>query len=209
MYLQNNLYFCELILRLFDMYSSPNNTIVKLYQDTRTVFKISDIALLTEDNNPGSLARRLNYYVKAGMILNPRKGIYAKPGYNPAELASKLFTPSYISLQYVLQRAGITFQYSDTITAVSYLSRELEVDGQSFSYRKAKQQVLYNWKGVIQSEQGIFQATPERAFLDLCYLDPDSYFDNMNPLDRNRITDLLPVYASPTLTRRVIKLLDS
>ena len=143
------------------------------------------------------------------MILNPRKGIYAKPGYNSAELASKLYTPSYISLQYVLQRAGITFQYSDTITAVSYLSRELEVDDQTFTYRKAKQQVLYNWAGVIQSEQGIFQATLERAFLDLCYLDGDFYFDNLNPLDRNLITNLLPVYASPTLSLRVKKILDS
>ena len=64
------------------MYSSQNiqnDIVVKLYQDKRTVFKISDIALLTEDNHPTSLARRLNYYVKTGKILNPRKGIYSKP----------------------------------------------------------------------------------------------------------------------------------
>ena len=163
------MYTWELNLRIFDMYSSSNDIVIKLYQDTRTVFKISDIALLTEDNNPASLARRLNYYVKTGKILNPRKGIYSKPGYNFEELASKLYTPSYISLQYVLQRTGIIFQYSETITAMSYLSRDVEVDGQTFTYRKVKQQILYNWAGVIQAEQGIFQATPERAFLDLYF----------------------------------------
>ena len=194
------------------MYSSQNiqnDLIVKLYEDARTVFKISDIALLTEDNNPSSLARRLNYYVKTGKILNPRKGIYSKPGYNSEELSSKLFTPSYISLQHVLQRAGITFQYSETITALSYLSRELEVDGRTFTYRKAKQQILYNWAGVIQSEQGIFQATPERAFLDLCYLEPGFYFDNLNPLDRNLVAELLTVYSSSTLSLRIKNILES
>ncbi|MBT3747591.1 MAG: hypothetical protein HOG34_01310 [Bacteroidetes bacterium] len=194
------------------MYSSQNiqnDIVVKLYQDKRTVFKISDIALLTEDNHPTSLARRLNYYVKTGKILNPRKGIYSKPEYNSAELASKLYTPSYISLQYVLQRAGIIFQYSETITTMSYLSREVEVDGQTFTYRKAKQQILYNWAGVIQSEQGILQATPERAFLDLCYLESGFYFDNLNPLDRNLISELLAVYSSSTLSLRVKKILES
>jgi len=191
------------------MYSSSNDIVIKLYQDTRTVFKISDIALLTEDNNPASLARRLNYYVKTGKIINPRKGIYTKPGYNSEELASKLYTPSYISLQYVLQRAGIIFQYSETITAMSYLSRDVEVDGQTFTYRKAKQQILYNWAGIRQSEQGIFQATPERAFLDLFYLEPRFYFDNLNPLDRNLVAELLAVYSSSTLSRRVKKILES
>ena len=194
---------------MYGSQNTQNDIILKLYQDTRTVFKISDIALLTEENNPTSLARRLNYYVKTGKILNPRKGIYSKPGYNSEELANKLYIPSYISLQYVLQRAGIIFQYSETITAMSYLSREVEVDGQSFTYRKAKQQILYNWAGVIQSEQGIFQATPERAFLDLCYFEPRFYFDNLNPLDRNLVAELLAVYSSSTLSRRVKKILES
>ncbi len=194
---------------MYGSQNTQNDIILKLYQDTRTVFKISDIALLTEENNPTSLARRLNYYVKTGKILNPRKGIYSKPGYNSEELANKLYIPSYISMQYVLQRAGIIFQYSETITAMSYLSREVEVDGQTFTYRKAKQQILYNWAGVIQSEQGIFQATPERAFLDLCYLEPRFYFDNLNPLDRNLVAELLAVYSSSTLSRRVKKILES
>lgn len=194
------------------MYSSPNtqnDIVLKLYQDIRTVFKISDIALLTEDNNPTSLARRLNYYVKTGKILNPRKGIYSKPQYNSVELANKLYTPSYISLQYILQRAGIIFQYSETITAISYLSREIEVDGQTFAYKKVKQQILYNWAGIKKSEQGIFQASPERAFLDLCYLEPSFYFDNLNTLDRNLVAELLAVYSSPTLSLRVKNILGS
>ena len=35
------------------------------------------------------------YYAKKGVLLNPRKGIYAKPKYNEQELACTLLSPSY------------------------------------------------------------------------------------------------------------------
>lgn len=186
-----------------------NDIVIKLYQDTRTVFKLHDIAMLAGENNPISLAKKLNYYVITGKILNPRKGIYAKPDYNIKELASKLYTPSYISLQYVLQRVGVIFQYSESITAISYLSRELEVDGQSIIYRKAKKSILYNWTGISQSEQGFFIASSERAFLDLCYLEPGFYFDNLNSLDKNLLIKLLSVYSSKALSDRVKRIFES
>ncbi len=67
------------------------------------------------------LNERLNYHVRKGKLLRPRKGIYVKPGYKAEELACTLYTPSYISLEYVLQKAGVIFQYDDRITAVSYI----------------------------------------------------------------------------------------
>ena len=194
------------------MYGSQienSNIILKLYQDPRTVFKIADIALITGQNNPESLAKKLNYYVKTGKIHSPRRGLYVKPGYNPEEMASKLFTPSYISLQSVLQRAGVIFQYSEKLTLISYLSREVEVDGQIFTYRRARQKVLYNWNGIIRNDQGIYQATPERAFVDLCYLEPGFYFDNLSPLNRNLVENLLAIYSSPNLNKRVKNILSS
>ena len=194
------------------MTSSPNKNndiVLKLYQDIRTVFKLPDIAMLIGENNPISLAKKLNYYVKTGKILNPRKGIYAKPDYIIEELASKLYTPSYLSLEYVLQRAGVIFQYSESITAISYLSRDLEVNEHSISYRKIKQRILYNWTGIGQSDKGIFQASAERAFLDLFYLEPNFYFDNLNPLDQKVITELLSIYSSKALSSRVKTIFES
>ena len=186
-----------------------NNIILKIYQDSRTVFKIADIALLTGQNNPGALAKKLNYYVKTGKISSPRRGFYVKPDYSSEELASKLYTPSYLSLQYTLQRAGIIFQYSENITLISYLSREVEVNGRIFTYRRAKRKVLYNWSGIAQNDQGIYQATPERAFIDLCYLEPEFYFDNPGSLNRDLVEKLLEIYSSPSLNKRVKKIFDS
>ena len=111
---------CEPYLRYYSMFSSQiasNDVILRLYQDTRTVFKLADIALLTTENDPISLAKKLNYHVKTGKILNPRKGIYTKPNYSIEELSGKLYTPSYISLHYILQRDGIIFQFSESVTS--------------------------------------------------------------------------------------------
>ena len=38
--------------------------------------------MLIGETNFESLNKRLNYYVQKGKLLNPRKGIYTKFGYN-------------------------------------------------------------------------------------------------------------------------------
>jgi len=165
--------------------------------------------MLVEDNNLQSISKKLNYYVHTRRLLNPRKGLYAKSGYNPEELACILYTPAYISLEYVLQRSGIVFQYDSRITAVSYLNREIEVTNQIFSYRKMKGELLVNTVGIMRQENHVNIATPERAFLDMLYLNKEYYFDNLRPLDQKQIIKILPTYQSKALTIRVNKLLQN
>lgn len=86
--------------------------------------------MLVGESDFQSLDTKLNYAVRTGKLLNPRKGIYAKSGYNIEELACKIFSPSYISLEYVLQKAGLVFQYDTKITALSYLRRDVEIHRQ-------------------------------------------------------------------------------
>lgn len=178
-----------------------------VYQDTRTVFRLIDIALLTGEISFQSLNKKLNYYVKTGRLNNPRKGIYTKVNYDPQELACKIFIPSYISLGFVLQKAGIIFQYDSGITSVSYLRRDTTVDGQIYRYRKIKGEILTNPAGILRQKNDINRATPERAFLDMLYLNPKYYFDNLNPLNKEIIYKLLPIYHSKAMTSRVTKLL--
>lgn len=191
------------------MYSSRNinkDIIFNIYNESRTVFKLTDLAMLFGETNYGSLNKRLNYYVQNGKLLNPRKGIYAKSGYNPLELACLLFTPSYISLEYVLQKSGITFQFNSQITSVSYLSRNVIIDGSSLAYRKIKDEILVDTSGITVDDEGIHIATPERALLDTLYLNSNYYFDNLNPINVEQIMKLLPIYQSKTMNQRVSKL---
>ena len=186
------------------MFSSlKNDIILSLYRDKRTVFRLSDVAMLTGDTDRVSLSKKLNYYVRTGKLNNPRKGIYAKPDYSARELACRLYTPSYISLETVLVSAGIIFQYDSSITTVSYLSRTVEINEQIFKYRKIKNACLLNTRGIIRQTGGINIATPERALLDMLYLNPGYYFDNLNAIDREKTLSLVEIYASKTLQTNI------
>jgi hypothetical protein len=177
---------------MFGSQNIKNGVILKIFEDKRTVFRLKDIALLTGEINFLSLNKKLNYYVSTGKLQNPRKGIYVKPEFNREELACTIYTPSYISLEYVLQKAGIIFQYDSGITVVSYLSRELNIEGQSYRFRKIKGELLINTGGISRHDNQINIATPERALLDLLYLEKRFYFDNLTPLNKEVINKLFP-----------------
>ncbi|MDR0830664.1 MAG: hypothetical protein LBN95_11230 [Prevotellaceae bacterium] len=170
----------------------------EIYKDSRTVFRINDIALLLNTDDI-FLRKKLNNLVKKGKLLNLRRGIYAKEAYNPEELACVLYTPTYISFEKVLLAAGVIFQYSDTITNASYLSREIIVDSQVIKYRKLKGEILVNPKGVILNQNNLNIATPERAFLDMLYLNKNYYFDYTNSLNKRKLYELVEIYNSPAL----------
>jgi hypothetical protein len=192
------------------MYSSENvksDVVLAIYQSNRTVFRLKDIAMLTGETDFQPLNRKLNYYVRTGKLLNPRKGLYTKPDFNLEEIACNIFAPSYISLAYVLQKAGILFQFDSRITAVTYLSRSIEIKNQIYLYRKIRGEFLLDTSGIIRHNNHVNIATPERAFLDMLYLDKDAYFDNLNPLQINLVYKLLPMYRSKALTRRVNRIL--
>lgn len=180
--------------------------IYALYNDGRTVFRLKDVAMLIGETNFNSLNMKLNYYVRTGRLHNPRKGLYCKPNYNPQELACRIFTPVYISMEYVLQKAGVVFQYDSRFTLLSYLSREIEIENQIFSFRKIKTNLLLSPQGIEQYGNITTIAIPERAFLDMLYLNGAMYFDNLNPLNKDLVEQILPIYNSKTLNKRVQKI---
>ncbi|MBW7887471.1 MAG: hypothetical protein H3C35_03795 [Bacteroidetes bacterium] len=182
------------------------NLIYTLYNDKRTVFRLKDAAMLAGETNFVSLNLKLNYYVRTGKLKNPRKGIYCKPTYSTEELACKIFAPAYISLEYVLQKAGVTFQYDSRVTVVSYVSRNIEIENKIFSFRKIKNNLLVDARGIERQTNGVNIAAPERAFLDILYLNGETHFDNLNPLKREKIEELLSLYQSKALAKRVKKI---
>ena len=180
-----------------------------ILSNSRTVFTAQWLALQDTGRSRESLVRSLRYYVRTGALRSPRSGIYTKPKYDEQEMACTLFKPSYISLEYVLARAGVTFQYSEDITCISYLSRTVEIDGKSYVFRKINPMLWANMAGIEQRDN-IAIATPERAFLDMVYLSAGQcYFDNLHPLSKRMIRKILPVYNSKALSKRIEALLKT
>jgi len=198
-----------LFINMISSRFKTENVALAIYNDARTVFRLKDVALLVGESNFQSLNKKLNYYVRTGKLLNPRRGIYSKRDYNPEELACIIYTPSYISLEYVLQRTGIIFQYEEATTIVTYLNRRIEVDDREFQFRKIKGDILVNLNGIIRQTNHVNIATSERAFLDLLYLNPSYYFDNLSPLKKNSVLELLSIYNSKSMVDRVKKIIEN
>lgn len=79
--------------------------------------------------NPNNLKSKLAYYVQTGKLIRLRRGVFAKDlKYDKNELVVRIYTPAYISFETVLARNGVTFQYYRSLSAASYLSREISVE---------------------------------------------------------------------------------
>lgn len=176
--------------------------ILKLYSRPETVFTMDEISQLFPDISYESLRDRLYYFTKAGKLKRLHQGIYAKKGYNPLEFANKLYKPSYISLETVLAKRGVVFQYYETIFAVSYLTRSVKLDGIEVQYRQIKGEILTNPQG-IEYQEGYFIATLERAFLDAVYIYKNYHFDNLGAIDWKKVAELKDIYGSKAFKKRV------
>ncbi len=179
-----------------------------ILRSPKTVFTFGDVALLWGEPGTQAVRVRLSYYVHRGKLYRIRRGLYAKDrNYNKLELATRIYPPSYVSFETILAQEGLIFQFHAQISVASYLTREIEVDGQTYSFRRIKTPILANLMGVENRNETSF-ATRERAFLDTLYLHSDYYFDNLGGLDWNKVFDMLPIYQNRSMTGRVRRLYE-
>jgi len=177
-----------------------------LLRSSKTVFSTKDVALLWSESTDSKVSGRLNKYVKSGKLIRVRRGIYVKDkNYNRFEMATRIYTPSYISFETVLTRAGINFQFYKSIFVASYVTREIKVEDQAISFVRIKDYVLSNSTGIENHTDGYSAATKERAVLDRIYITKDYHFDNLNGLDWNKIFEILPIYRNKKMEKTIQK----
>ena len=174
-----------------------------LLRSSRTIFSTKDVALLWGEEREDTVSARLNKYVKSGKLIRVRRGLYAKDkNYDKFELATKIYTPSYISFETVLAKAGIVFQFYGQIFVASYVTREVKVDDQTYAYKRIRDSILTNHAG-IKAKNDYHIASPERAFLDVVYSNKDYHFDNLSPLNWERVFEILPIYENKSMEKKV------
>lgn len=179
-----------------------NSIILSLYKKPQTVFTLKEVSLLFPEIPYSNLKKRMSYFSKSGSIKKLSRGVYAKDQFDVLELANKLYSPSYISLETVLQKAGVTFQYYESVFAVSYLSRTVVVGDDTIEYRRIKKDILLNKQG-IEDQGNVVIASPERAFLDGVFLYKNYHFDNLSPLNWDKIMELKNLYENRVFNKRV------
>lgn len=179
--------------------------LLSILRSKSSVLTFKEILIASNTDKHSLLKKRLNYYVKKGELKSIRRGLYAKDkNYDRLELATKIFTPAYISFETILSKAGVVFQYYNKIFVATYQTKEIECDNQIYSFKKIKDDILTNTAG-IENRGNYFAASKERAFLDVLYLNKDYHFDNLSPLDYNKIRTLLPIYQNKRMIKQVTK----
>lgn len=170
----------------------------------KTVFTFTDLMTMS-DLTRKELQRKIKYMLAVGDLHHIRRGIYSKDtNYNKLELANKLVIPSYISFETVLRSAGVIFQYYSQIFCASYKSTEIELENQNYVYRTIKKSILLNPAGIIL-ENNYSIASPERALLDIIYLNNDYYFDNLLTINWEKIYEILPIYGNNRRMKKLVK----
>ncbi len=199
---------CYPMTQISDLFRTLGQTMEKdilsaLLRSKKSVFTFKEVLLRWRNVDAKKLMQRINYYVKQGKLYPIRRGLYAKDkNYDRLEVATKIIRPAYISFETVLRNEGLIFQFYSQIFVASTHSRTITCDGQEYIFRTIKESILTNPKGVeINDNYSI--ASAERAFLDILYIYNDYYLDNPNPLNWEKVYEILPIYDNKRMKRKV------
>ena len=174
--------------------------------------------LLSGDVNPREIHRQLSRWRRAGKIHQLRRGLYClappfqKVNPHPFLVANRLLPGSYVSLQSALAYYGMIPEYVPLTTSIT-TSRpgQWETPLGTFDFRHIQVDFFYGFQFVDLGEnQRAFIATPEKALLDLIYLEPgaDTHaylselrLNNLEQLDWQRLEHFVRKIEKPKLIR--------
>ena len=158
---------------------------------------VFETGLLFSGNvNPREIHRQLSRWRQAGKIYQLRRGLYClAPPYqkvnpHPFLVANRLLPGSYVSLQSALAYYGMIPEYVPVTTSIT-TSRpaQWETPLGVFDFRHIQVDFFDGYRFVDLGEnQRAFIATPEKALLDLVYLEPGG--DTQDYLTELRLNNL-------------------
>ncbi len=141
----------------------------KLKELNKLYFTTSDIRKI-ENYSGGSLYVVLSRLVDRGELIRLTSGIYILPErYGEVEkIANMLYLPSYLSFESALSKYGIISQIPYTLSfATTRKTRKTALDKYAVEYRQLQFDLYFEYS---QRDDGVFIATPEKAFFDILYL---------------------------------------
>lgn len=152
--------------------------------------------LLAGDVDPPDVRRQLSRWTGAGRLYQLRRGLYAvappfrKVRPHPFLVANRLVLGSYVSLQSALAHYGLIPEAVPVTTSVtSGRPGRWETPLGAYEFRHIQDELLagYRWMEVAEGQLA-YVASPEKALLDLVYLEPDA--DSSQYLEELRLQHL-------------------
>lgn len=175
--------------------------------------------LLAEGHNSAGVRVQISRWVKSGKLLQLRRGIYVfaepyrKITVHTSYLASFLYRPSYISLEYALSYYGLIPEGVPNITSVTTRRpAEFSTPFGLFTYRHIKRELFWGYRPQDYKGQIAFYALPEKALLDILYLRrstiTESFLEemrlqNLESIDFSCLNEFADRFGSPTIKKVV------
>lgn len=132
------------------------------------IFSMLDVVKLFPDEKPEAVRTQLYRLVKKGHIFPIKRGIYTfdKSKIDEFELAGKLYSPSYISLETALNFYGVIPDVPIAVRSVTPITtKKIETGLGDYYYSKLNNKLFF---GFYQSPYNI--AYKEKALLDYFYI---------------------------------------
>jgi len=132
--------------------------------------------LFAGKKNTGSVKVQICRWVKAGRLIQLRRGYYLLSGeYRKVEpfgphIAAILVAPSYVSCEKALEFHGLIPERVGVYTSVT-TKRQARFSSKegTFEYRHLKPSLFWGYRSVSFEKQTGFMALPEKALLDFFY----------------------------------------
>ncbi len=175
--------------------------------------------LLAGDVNPKVVRLQLFRWVKSGRINQLRRGLYAlAPPYqktrpHPFLVANRLQRASYVSLQSALAFYGLIPEMVNiTVSVTTGRPERLVTPLGIFEFRHIKLDLLFGYQMTNFGGQNALVASPEKALLELVYLQPggaspvylrELRLQNLDRLDLDLLKKQAIAFESPKMAAAV------
>lgn len=203
--------------------------IVKNFRD-RPFFESHEVLLLFEEPAP-QVQARLSRWRRQGKLTQLRRGRYLlSEEHRRSEvadfyIANYLYRPSYVSLQSALEYHGMIPEAVGMVLSLTTLhGREWQTPAGVFRYRSIGTGRFWGYqeRGVARPgndarQQRFLIAMPEKAVLDMFYLEPGDWtgerleglrLQNLGAIDRQRLVDFAERFQSVKVRRAAGRLLE-
>ena len=171
--------------------------------------------------SPNSIRAQISRWVKEGKLLKLRRALYAvNPDYsgkNPDSFisANAMITPSYVSCQTALAWHGVIPEASVSVTSVTSGRSCIIANALgTFIYRHVVPELLWGYETIDpESSLQCRVALPEKALLDLVYLEPQGdsvpFLRQLRMSDENISLGLFKEFAERWGRKKILRAADN
>ena len=138
-------------------------------------FETKELRLILGAKFTGTTLTNLKNWVNKGHLIMLRRGLYAtsevRNKIDVRAFATKIYAPSYVSMEMALSFYGIIPEAVFTITSVTTRkTKQFSTPVGNFSYQKIKKEAFGGFETRIQDGISFNLALPEKAMVDFLYL---------------------------------------